>query len=553
MTALGLGELITKRLGRIPGYWTLAASLVAGIALIDSCVGLVLFSGGGVRALRMAGVALMLAGLVALIKGRSTVNLDCVPRIENAADGCFALVVLSVLAINLVIASAPSTKVDELHYHMLTPKRIVEDDRLILYRQPIESAIVSQMAYQIGLSPEHALGAPEAGNVLSWGLGGALVLLIAGVADWLAGAVAAVGLYASVWHVTSGPHALGDLAIVIAAILVLLAEEEIGVFAAVPRVILVSLACCTAALTKISLVPLAIAITALGAYRVKSGFLTAACVWLVLYGPCLVWTWLQCGSPFGPVGATLFRSSYFSTETLTLIPAIIAANQGGWKHLLQSVLPSFSLGTMAAFCGLWRSRVILALVCGQALLIAWLLPHDIRFLGGLQYVVLVLAARAIMPTAAGEFFVRRWWIPLCALCLPWLVVQLYYARPFLKVGAGILSRDAFEKQYIAFRDEFGKLDRVLPKNALIYAVGTRLPSYYAPRPLIFTLEDLQSHRPVYRFSVGDNNDVESTLTCTETIYENRLATAVAFRTPGRLPDTDALKVEFCRVSAFNKP
>jgi hypothetical protein len=37
-------------------------------------------------------------------------------------------------------------------------------------------------------------------------------------------------------------------------------------------------------------------------------------------------------------------------------------------------------------------KILIALVVGQSILIALLLPHEFRFLGGLQYAVLILGA-----------------------------------------------------------------------------------------------------------------------------------------------------------------
>src|SRR5262249_1958399 len=71
---------------------------------------------------------------------------------------------------NLIIAIAPSTKIDELYYHMLMPSRIVTDGALHFYREPWPSAIWPHMIYQIASAPVHAIGYPDAANVVSWGL-----------------------------------------------------------------------------------------------------------------------------------------------------------------------------------------------------------------------------------------------------------------------------------------------------------------------------------------------------------------------------------------------
>ena len=67
-----------------------------------------------------------------------------------------------------VVAIVPSSKIDELYYHMLLPARIVADHGLRFYRLPIESAILPHMTYQIFAAPLHALGFPDAPNVVSW-------------------------------------------------------------------------------------------------------------------------------------------------------------------------------------------------------------------------------------------------------------------------------------------------------------------------------------------------------------------------------------------------
>jgi hypothetical protein len=76
---------------------------------------------------------------------------------------------------NLLVALAPSTKIDELYYHMLVPSRIISDGTLRFYRQPWEGAIWPDMLYQISATPAHAMGFPDATNVVSWGLSATLL------------------------------------------------------------------------------------------------------------------------------------------------------------------------------------------------------------------------------------------------------------------------------------------------------------------------------------------------------------------------------------------
>jgi len=140
----------------------------------------------------------------------------------------------------------------------------------------------------------------------------------------------------------------------------------------------------------------------------------------------------------------------------------------------------------------------------------------------------------------------RWWMVLIGLCLPWLAVQAYYALPFVKVDAGFVSRESFRKEYVAFTEDFKALDRILPQDAVIYVANSRSPSFYAPRPVIFTLQDLKERGPLYRFMVGNVAGQEQlTLSCGQTVYENSQAIVETFRAAGRAPVRDRLRVQKC--------
>jgi hypothetical protein len=379
----------------------------------------------------------------------------------------------------------------------------------------------------------------------------------------MTGAVSAVGLYPAVWHVTSGPHALGDLSTVTACLLALLPDAKAIELKPQTRLILICLAAYTAVSTKISILPVAGTITLIGVCRAASelGWKKAVgisvAVWSVFYGPAILWTTLQCGSPFGLATATLFHSHYFGADAIARINIAKELDPKGMMPLIRWLAPSVSLGMIAAFgivavAAFKRERmsmIVSGLVCGQAILIVWLLPPQFRFLGGLQYVVLILAASVLWQSRFAAWIMPRWWVLLLTLCLPGGAVQLYYARPFLKVDLGLTSRDSFRDQYVAFNRDFRALDQLLPAGGVLYVVNTRLPSYYAPRPVIYTLDDLRGRGPLYRFTVQDDDAPPSTdpLSCTETVYQNPAPFSEVFRTPGRAAIRKPLKVERCEL------
>jgi hypothetical protein len=280
-------------------------------------------------------------------------------------------------------------------------------------------------------------------------------------------------------------------------------------------------------------------------------------MWGVFYGPIVLWATLNTGSPFGLATAELFHSHYFAPETIARYIYYTGLNKTGWISLLTWLAPSVSIGAIAAlgilaYAAFRRGegvfKIVLGLVLAQAVFIAWLLPQEFRFLGGLQYVVLILAAWVFWPSPLGIRLAARWWLVLLGLCVPWLAVQIYYARPFINVVSGIEGRDDFLRKYVAFTEDFRALDRILPTKAVLYVVNSRLPSYYAPRPVIFTLEDLRGRAPLYRFTVGDDGPADQNLLkCSATVYKNPDAVTVVYRTPGRAAEHEPLKVESCQI------
>ncbi|MCL5744593.1 MAG: hypothetical protein M1541_11805, partial [Acidobacteria bacterium] len=147
---------------------------------------------------------------------------------------------LPAIAANLIIASAPSTKIDELYYHMLAPKRLVEDGALISYLQPFVANVLPQMQLQMSLALAHTWGLADLGNLASASFGILLAIFLYHVCEEetrsrpvaiLLASTVPVGLYAAVHHTTSGPHALGDLALALACVALLKPErlsERVG-------------------------------------------------------------------------------------------------------------------------------------------------------------------------------------------------------------------------------------------------------------------------------------------------------------------------------------
>jgi hypothetical protein len=203
------------------------------------------------------------------------------------------------LSINLLIALAPSTKIDDLYYHMLIPSRIVSDGALRFYREPWEGAIWPHMVYQISLAPIHALGYPDAGNVVSWGLSATLIWFAWRVirvnaknmlwpALWIGSLC--VGIYPAVWHVDSSAHAMGDLAMAAAVVAFCSRERWLGALTPQAYAALLSVLLLCASTSKVSLLPLCAILLCVAAWRLlrSSQPLAVGQVTLAFAGPWVV-------------------------------------------------------------------------------------------------------------------------------------------------------------------------------------------------------------------------------------------------------------------------
>jgi hypothetical protein len=590
----GVGKLFLRLAGirNLPWYWRIALGALAGQASISALVEIVLLSGAGsANALRvvvwlLAGVAA--AGHVFFSGNGAGKGIGELFRV----DKIITTILLLAVATNLVVALAPSTKIDELYYHMLTPKRIVEDGGLRLYLLPIESAIVPQMHYQISLSLAHAAGAPDAGNVLSWGYSVALSLFMIGFLmdatknrylSLLSGALCGVGVYATVWHTTGGAHALGDLATVVALAGVLRPTFLLDALGSYRYTFMLATVAAVAASSKLSLVPLSLIASGLiivHVIRAKSPTAKifnviglASLPWIVIHLPLMIWTYAESGSFWGPVLANVFGRSAFPPDILRDIADLQAFSPASFvpmaRYAVAGFTPVFFISILwilwTALRGCETSRLVAGLLFLQGGIVAWKFHFDFRFMGGLEFVAVLAAALTLASPAEADHYAnlsdgwtrlgarlansRRWILLLAAV--PWLAFQVYYAWPFAGVVSGLTPRNEFMKRYVALSSDFEILDGMLPHDAVIYIHDARWPNFYAPRPVVLTPLDLRGRKPIFSLAGPSEQDAEHVdavfpLKCENTIYQNPAAVVETYRTPGEVPVIGAIKVQACQ-------
>src|SRR5262249_52492071 len=143
-----------------------------------------------------------------------------------------------------------------------------------------------------------------------------------------------------------------------------------------------------------------------------------------------------------------------------------------------------------------HTRLALAALLGlQGALIYWLLAYDARFLGGLHYGLIIVFGALVRRDIWYCFRSPSYIVAGCVLFLiPWLGIQIYYAKQFFPVSLGLAKR-AFYQRYVAFYSDFLELDRLLSKDTVILVKDFRLGAAYAPRPVFFDTADLPPGRP----------------------------------------------------------
>ena len=555
---LGLAFLRLLRVN-LPAPFLQVVAALTGIQLNSLAVQAIAMAHAATPAVLVAFCGASLAGgvlgLVCFRPASEGGFLRGIPRIA-------LVIALVACGANLLAAVVPSSKIDELHYHMLLPARIVADHGLEFYRQPIEAAILPHMAFQVFATPLHALGFPDAPNIVSWLLGTMLVwsgwtLLrqrgVTAAAPYCLVAAIPAGAYPVVFHVTGGSHAFGDLSLAIAAVALATSDALLAASSPVAFGMAVSLLSWSAASSKLSLFPIAFAVLMLGgclAWRsadsnARSRVIAAlAAPWLIFGAPLMLWTFLQSGSPFGPFLAGDFGASLYDPNAFDNFAnkGTAAVDPAHWRTMFFDNLAGYSpliwLATLGALVSkavppqvrLWGGVLLL----GQLAIIAWLIPFHARFLGGLQYGLVLCFALYGAQSVAG--LGRAAWFVLALGLAPWIAGQIYYARQFAPVAFGLEDRAAFYRRYVAFYDDYVKLDRLLPRNAVLLARDFRAPAVYAPRPMVFESRDVPPGREIFLFSgtrpqIGDAS-----------VYFNAQARIEVYRRPWAEARTGELDV-----------
>ncbi len=550
-----LGTLMFSLLVQLVGFTRLAsADVLKGIWCVQTFLG---------------GMAL-LHSLMRLPKKSpiASVSKRIVACAVSKIDAAIMCIWVLLLASTLFISLAPSTKIDELYYHMQVPLRFLQDGGLFYYREPWP-AMIPHMHYQIAAAPLYALGVVDALNVTSWWLGAIFAWFCAAVVLRKGGDLPRAlivsmgmysGMYAPVWFVTGGAGAVSVLSMAVLVFAALERQKMVGCLGGFTYVFFVSILSTALASSKLSYLPFAALCLTICSFSVWREFaykqtfkivFLAWSAWIVFYLPSLLWTWISSGYPLGamqdPAFAEIISSTRLVYHSLHGFVTQMAIHFADHTPLVWGGCLLFLVSpTIRKARKVWLIGV--ALLFFQGIVITLKLPLSPRFFGGLPHgVALYFWMDAVRNAPA--FFIKpfasiHFKAALLALMTPWLCVQLWYSAQFLPVILSAEPVESFAEKLIPFYEDFRKLDELLPEDALLFVDGAKVPSVYSPRPIIFEQREIktkQRKNEIFSFVTLKTDDTFA-LHPLDIVYENETAKHFTFRTPGRAPILGPLAV-----------
>jgi hypothetical protein len=497
------------------------------------------------------------------------------------------LLLLMALGTNLLAAMAPSSKIDELYQYMTLPSRIVSDGELRFYLLPSEGAILPHMLFQISLTPLHAMGFPDAGNIISWALitmlvwfGWKLTIANGKSTGWafLVLACLVTGIYPVIWNVTGGSYSMGDLATAAAVVALLSSKELLLKTGANTYSWIISFLVMCSVASKVTLLPLGLAILVLmlvftwksRAFNKKTCWTVPVYIlspWIIFYLPLFLWTFVHSGSPYGPLLAGFFDfPSVYDLETIRHVQQINReVNLPSFYTIVENILTYFPallwIGVLVFLVDQSVPAVTrltgLILLILQTLILGFIIIFDPRFYGGLLQGILIIwlmyDERSVWKKIG--WFKNRVVAGSVLFLMPWLALQIFYASQFFPVALGFQDKMEFYHEKIAFTKDYLALDKILPKDAVLVIKGeneVRLNISFAPRPVFLSKDRPSADKKIYLFCINQAKPlITNDYQIDSLIYCNEKAVITTYRNPFR--PSILGKLDIYSVVAATKP
>lgn len=455
----------------------------------------------------------------------------------------FYYILFFIFFIKLLFCLVPTTKVDELYYHMLLPVRLITDENLTYYQLPWPGAILPHMHYQFVGTPFYFLGFPDSLNVISLFIYFTFVYSFSifireqtqseKTSLWFA-LIISCGLYGFVDIPTNASNAMMLLSGSISSIIISKPKyflrndiKSISIFFSFLLLGMVG--------SKISMIPISFIIyliflkniyTEKGVTSFFSSFKITFLIFGIFYLPLIIFTYLKSGSPYGPVPGIFQNKSSISSDIGFFNILIFLFTK--WSSLIWISWITLPFSKISKFAKINIGSVFLI----QLFIVITIFSNDPRFFGGIQYAAFVLLTIRYGPFLFLKF--KKLLISfLMVITLPLITLDLYYASPL--IYAAFSNEERFKLKYIPLYDDFKNVDKLIEKNAQIVYSGFNVNSFHSPRKAFMNYEDIKNYNlPTYLFTSRKVDELfYNKYKIVSNIYSKQNANIYCYRSPNK--------------------
>jgi hypothetical protein len=512
-------------------------------------------------------IAICFIGFYIIVSNAASV-LKTLLQDKNKKFTIFIFILIFLCIFLFALSSLPTTKIDELVYHLLVPLRIVQDGSLNPYALPWEASLLPQLIYQISFFPFFQMGLPEVPGVFS------LILFLYSIyisykflvnegvdkktAFMFSASLYLSGLYVVVDVITIASSALSVfyMTMLIISLLNITQKTQNG-FTNI-NTLTFGVACFGVLISKVTMAPFIVFIIFYFIYRLRNFLITNGVmfghivrgIFLPTFSYLFVIfiTYLVYKSPFGAMFGVFFESPHVIFDPFvegagkdvklkdTLFLSVTKFNPIIWISVL---IAPFMLNDI-------KLRIVFILFIFQFIVIFLLLPEKPRHFQGLQYFIAIVTFLAIYSRYKYlHVFLRRASLGVFYI---YTVLILYYGYPIFNTGfnEGIQS---FGEKYIPYYQDFNNLNQKLLESDKLVFHGSRVNLYHSPRKASIYPEGYRDCNS-YLFNIDSPGlPVSNSLS----FYKNSNAVQFTYRTPGLSPKITSINVYKPNNNCKTKP
>ena len=536
---IGIGSFIMNLLDlRIKSPFNLSSKLIIGIfvfSLINQY--LAIFS-------LINQITIYLFCLVSLIFGLKEIRkIKKINFLALKKDIIPIIFLFFIFSLRIIFCIIPTTKTDELFYHMLLPLRIITDQNLNYYSMPWEGAILPHMHYQFIGTPFYYFGFPDSLNLISFLIFSSFVYTFSifvkeqtkdkKTSLWFA-IVISCGLFSIIDIPTNSSNSILLLCTSIATLIIskpnYFFRNDIKSFSIYFSFLLLGMIG-----SKLSMIPISFLIYLIflknlylkkGTIETISSLKITLIIFSIFYLPLLIFTYLKSGSPLGPVPSILLEKSPLSSDiNFTQLFTYFITK---WSPLIWLSWIIFPFSNISKSTKL---NLILVFFV-QFLIILNLLPTRPRFFGGIQYIAIIFLSIRYGPTLFKKFKKFLTYFMIC-LSFPLLVLDFYYSYPI--IYSAFSNSEKFKTKYIPLYKDFKEIDKIIEKDSQIIFSGIRVNSFHSPRKALMKFSDIKNHEvSTYLITTQQKDPIPSSgYVIVSSLYSNNNANIYCYRTPNK--------------------